>query len=77
MADLIAIFNTFINIATGVALTVAIFFFIMGALQYTASGGNPAAKTKGATAMMDAGVGFALVLAARIIMAMIQGAIPH
>jgi hypothetical protein len=76
-AELNAIITTFINIATGLALGLASFFFIVSAIQYAMSGGDMQSKMKGVDGMMSAGKGLGFVLAARVILGMIQGAIPH
>ena len=76
-AELNAVITTFINIATGLALGVATLFFIWSGLQYSASAGDMQAKMKGMDGMMSSAKGFALVLAARFILGIIQGAIPR
>jgi hypothetical protein len=77
MGEFNAILTTFTNIATGVAVAAATFFFVISAIEYAASGGNPVRKMKGQEGMTAAVVGLGLVFAARIIMSVIQGAIPH
>jgi hypothetical protein len=71
------ILNALINIATGVAVAIATFFFVVAAIGYTMSGGNPAAQMKAKSGMTDALVGLGLVFAARIIVGIVSSVIPH
>ena len=71
------ILNSLINIATGVALAIGTFFFVISAIQYAMSTGNPAAQMKGKSGMTDALVGVGLVFAARIIVGIVAAVIPH
>jgi hypothetical protein len=69
------LFNNLLNIGTAVGVTVAAFFLMVGAYLYMSAGGNPIQMRNGKTAMVGALGGLALVLAARVIAAMIQTAL--
>jgi hypothetical protein len=69
------IFTNLLNVGTGVGVTVAAFFLMIGAYQYMSAGGNPHRMEEGKTAMINAAVGLAVVLLARVLAEQLAGAI--
>ena len=69
--------NNFINILTGIALAGLILFLIVGGLILMSASGNPKQAEKGKTAMLNAVGGFAIIISARAIAALIQSSLPH
>ncbi len=69
------LFGNLINTGTTVGVTVAAFFLMWGAFVYMSAGGSPRQMESGKSAMFNALVGLVIVLAARTIAGMIQGAV--
>jgi hypothetical protein len=69
------LFSNLLNIGLGVAVTVAAFYLMVGAFIYMSSGGSPHQMERGKSAMLNALMGLAIVLAAKIIAGMIQSAL--
>ncbi len=66
------LFTSLLNIGAGVGVTVAAFFLMWGAFLYMSAGGNPRHMEAGKAAMMNALIGLAVVLSARVIAGLIQ-----
>ena len=69
------LFTNLLNIGLGVAVTVAAFFLMWGAFMYMSAGGSPRQMESGKSAMQNAVAGLVIVLGARALVAMIQGAL--
>ena len=69
------LFNNLLTIGTGVAVTVAAFFLMWGAFVYMSAAGSPHQMERGKSAIVNALVGFSIVLLARVIAGMIQDSI--
>jgi hypothetical protein len=68
------LFTNLLNIGAGAGVTVAAFFLMWGAFLYMSAGGSPRQMEAGKAAMMNALVGLAVVLSARVIAGLIQQA---
>jgi hypothetical protein len=68
------LFTNLLNIGLGVGVTVAAFFVMWGAFLYMSAAGSPHQMERGKSAMINALVGLAVVLMARVIAGMIQQA---
>lgn len=75
MQAISTIFTNLLNIGTGVGVTVAAFFLMLGAFQYMSAGGNPHHMENAKSAMVNAAVGLAIVLLARVIAQQLAAAI--
>jgi hypothetical protein len=60
-------FTTLLNIGVGVAVTVSAFFLMWGAFRYMSAGGSPRQMETGKEAMLNALLGLAIALSARVI----------
>ncbi len=69
------LFGNLITTGTTVGVTVAAFFLMWGAFVYMSAAGSPRQMESGKSAMLNALVGLGIVLAARTIAEMIQGAV--
>jgi ABC-type amino acid transport system permease subunit len=76
MAEVNTIMLNFTNIVRGIAISVAVLFLCVGALQYMAAGGNPRQMETGKTTMTGALIGLAVIFAASILANTIRSAIP-
>jgi Type IV secretion system pilin len=70
-----ALFTNLLNVGTGVGVSVCAFFLMWGAFVYMSAAGSPRQMESGKSAMLNALVGLGIVLAARTIAEMIQGAV--
>lgn len=75
MDSINTLFTNLLNIGLGVAVTVASFYLMWGAFMYMSASGSPHAMERGKSAMLNALMGLAIVLAARVIAGMIQSAL--
>src|SRR5919202_293742 len=64
MEAISTLFNSLTNIGTGIAFSVAVFFLVVGAIQYMAASGSPHQLEKGKSTMVNALFGLAIVLSA-------------
>lgn len=69
------LFTNLLNIGMGAAVAVAAFFLMWGAFVYMSAGGSPHQMERGKSAMFNALAGLAIVLAAHVIVGMIQAAL--
>ncbi len=69
------LFNNLLNLGMGVAVTVSAFFLLWGAFIYMSAAGSPHQMERGKSAIVNALVGFSIVLMARVIAGMIQDSI--
>lgn len=67
--------NNVLNIATALGLLVCAFFLAMAGFYYMTSGGNPGAIERSKSAAFNAMLGLALVLSARVIANLVNGAV--
>ena len=67
--------NNLLTIATGLGLLLCAFFLCMAGFYFMTSGGNPGAIERSKSAAFNAAIGFALVLSARVIANIVNGAI--
>lgn len=74
MDEINRLFTNLLNIGLGVGVTVAAFFIMWGAFLYMSAGGSPHQMERGKMAIVNALVGLAVVLMARVIAGMIQQA---
>ena len=70
-----ALFTNLLNIGFGVAVTAGAFFLMWGAFLYMSAGGSPRQMESGKSAMLNALVGLAIALSARVIAGTIQQAL--
>ena len=75
MEEINALFGNLLAIGTGVAAAVSAFFVMWGAFLYMSAAGSPRQMEAGKTAIVNALAGLAIVLLARAIAGMVQGAI--
>jgi hypothetical protein len=75
MEAISTLFNSPTNIGTGIAFSVAVFFLVVGAIQYMAASGSPHQLEKGKSTMVNALFGLAIVLSARVIAGLVQQAL--
>jgi hypothetical protein len=68
------LFTNLLDIGLGVGVTVAAFFVMWGAFLSMSAGGSPHQMERGKSAIVNALVGLAIVLMARVIAEMIQQA---
>ena len=69
------LFTNLLALGTTVGATVTAFWLMWGAFIYMSAGGNPRQMETGKSAMFNALVGFAVVLAARSLAGLIQRAV--
>jgi len=74
MDQINTLFNNLLNVGLGVAVAVSAFFVMWGAFMYMSAGGSPHQMERGKAAIVNALVGLAIVLMARVIAGMIQSA---
>jgi hypothetical protein len=72
---IVRLFNNLLNLGLTVGATAAAFWLMWGAFIYMGAGGNPRQMETGKSAMFNALVGFAIVLAARSLAGLIQRAV--
>jgi hypothetical protein len=70
-------FNNLLNLATGLGLVVCSLFLVFAGFSYMTSGGNPASVERSKHAALNAAVGFAIILLARVLSQMINNAVVH
>lgn len=75
LGPLTATFDNLLTIATGLGLLLCAFFLCMAGFYFMTSGGNPGAIERSKSAAFNAALGFALVLSARVIARLVDGAI--
>ncbi|MCC6178236.1 MAG: hypothetical protein IT305_23275 [Chloroflexi bacterium] len=75
MEQINTLFENLLNIGMGVGAAVAAFFVMWGAFLYMSAAGSPHQMERGKTAIVNALVGFSIVLLARVIAGMIQDSI--
>jgi len=68
------LFTNLLDIGLGVGVTIAAFFVMWGAFLYMSAAGSPHQMERGKSAIVNALVGLAIVLMARVIAGMIQQA---
>jgi Type IV secretion system pilin len=68
------LFETLLNFGAGIGVTAAAFFLMWGAFLYMSAGGSPRQMESGKSAMFNALIGLAVVLAARTLAGLIQRA---
>jgi hypothetical protein len=69
------LFMHLLNIGLGAGAVVAAFFLMWGGYLYMSAGGSPRQMESGKSAMLNALIGFAVVLGCRTIVGMIASAI--
>ena len=69
------LFGSLINIGTGVAAAAAAVWLMWGGFIYMTAAGSPRQMESGKSAMMNALIGFGIVLSARIITGLFQSAL--
>ena len=75
MEEINALFGNLLAIGTGVAVAVAAFFVMWGAFLYMSAGGSARQMEAGKTAIQNALAGLAIVLLARVLAGIVQGAV--
>ena len=75
MHEVNTLFGNLIEIGTGVAAVVAACFVMWGAFLYMTAGGSPRRLETAKSAIASALTGLAIVLLARVIASMVQGAV--
>ena len=75
MEAIVNLFNNLTSIGTGIAFSIAVFFLVVGAIQYMAASGSPHQLEKGKSTMINALFGLAIVLSARVLAGMVQQAL--
>jgi hypothetical protein len=70
-------FTNLLNLATGLGLVVCSLFLVFAGFSYMTSGGNPAAVERSKSAALNAAVGFAIILLARVLSQMVSNAVVH
>ncbi len=74
MEQVNVLFENLLNIGIGVAAAVSAFFVMWGAFLYMSAAGSPRQMETAKTAIVNALGGLAIVLLARLIAGMVQGA---
>ncbi len=74
MEQVNVLFENLLNIGIGVAAAVSAFFVMWGAFLYMSAAGSPRQMETAKTAIVNALGGLAIVLLARVIAGMVQGA---
>lgn len=67
--------NNLLTIASGLGLLLCAYFLSMSGFYFMTSGGNPGAIERSKSAAFNCAIGFALVLSARVIANLINGAV--
>jgi len=67
--------NNLLTIATGLGLLLCAYFLCFAGFKFMTSGGNPGAIEQSKSAAFNAAIGFALVLSARVIANLVNGAV--
>lgn len=75
MAQINTLFDNLLTIGLGVGAAVAAFFVMWGAFLYMSAAGSPHQMERGKAAIVNALVGFSIVLMAKVIAGMIQSSI--
>jgi hypothetical protein len=75
LEQLNATINTFLNIASGIGLLACAWFLCMAGFYFMSSGGSPQKIEQSKSAAFNAAIGFALMLSARTIANIVQGAV--
>ena len=75
MDQINTLFGNLLNIGLGVGAAVAAFFVMWGAFLYMSAAGSPHQMERGKAAIVNALVGFSIVLLAKVIAGMIQSSI--
>ena len=68
-------FDQLTTIGLSVGLVAAAFFILLGGFQYMSAGGNPMAMERAKSSLKNAAIGFAIILLARTLAALIQSSI--
>ncbi|MCY4639687.1 MAG: hypothetical protein OXC94_05035 [Chloroflexi bacterium] len=74
MEEINTLFGNLLAIGTGVAAAVSAFFVMWGAFLYMTAAGSPRQMEAGKTAILNALGGLAIVLLARVLAGIVQGA---
>ena len=74
MEEINVLFGNLLDIGIGVAAAVSAFFVMWGAFLYMSAAGSTRQMEAGKTAILNALAGFAIVLLARAIAGIVQGA---
>ena len=78
MNELQGVIHTFDQLTTiglNIGLAAAAFFILVGGFQYMSASGNPMAMERAKSSLKNAAIGFAIVLLARTLAALIQSSI--
>ena len=75
MEEINALFGNLLAIGTGVAVMAAAFFVMWGAFLYMSARGSARQMEAGRTAIQNALAGLAIVLLARVLAGIVQGAV--
>ncbi len=75
MEEINALFSNLLNVGIGVAFGVSAFFVMWGAFLYMTAGGSPRQMETAKTAITNALGGLVIVLLARVIAGVVQGAV--
>ena len=75
MEEINALFGNLLNVGVGVSVAVSAFFVMWGAFLYMTAGGSPRQMETARTAIVNALGGLAIVLLARVIAGIVQGAV--
>jgi hypothetical protein len=67
-----ALFDNLLTVGAGIGVTACAFFLMWGAFVYMSAGGSPRQMESGKSAMLNALLGLAIVLSARVIAGLIQ-----
>lgn len=74
MEQINSLFENLLTVGLGVAVAVSAFFIMWGAFLYMSAAGSARQMEQGKTAIVGALTGLAIVLLARVIAGMVQGA---
>lgn len=74
MEQINSLFENLLTVGLGVAVAVSAFFVMWGGFLYLSAAGSPRQMEQGKTAIVGALTGLAIVLLARVIAGMVQGA---
>ena len=75
MEEINAVFSNLLNIGMGLAFGVSALFVMWGAFLYMTAGGSPRQMETAKTAIVNALGGLVIVLLARVIAGVVQGAV--
>ena len=67
-----ALFDRLLDVGVGVSVAACAFFLMWGAFLYMSAAGSPRQMESGKTAMLNALVGLAIALSARVLAGLIQ-----